>query len=214
MDKNGVIFDLDGTLWDSSAEVAESWTIVARRELGPSFTGFSATDMRGVMGLTMDEIAAKLFPFLPPAERMRVASSCMEYENRYLFSHPGKPYPHLWATLEVLRKEHPLAIVSNCQKGYIEAFLDGLRLRPYFIDRICWGDDLLLKGANIALIARRNSFARAIYLGDTEGDERAAREAGTLFIHAAYGFGRAVAPDASIHDLAELPEALKALWNR
>ena len=67
------------------------------------------------------------------------------------------------------------------------------------------------KGENIRLLMDRNGIEAAAYVGDTQGDERSAREAGIPFIHAAYGFGTAQAPDAVIRDIAELPDALLKL---
>lgn len=48
-------------------------------------------------------------------------------------------------------------------------------------------------------------------IGDTLGDEQAARTAGIPFIHAAYGFGTAAHPDATIHDIRELAEVARAI---
>ena len=47
-----------------------------------------------------------------------------------------------------------------------------------------------------------------MYVGDTSGDEAAAREAGIPFFHAAYGFGKAEAPDRVLQALSALPELL------
>lgn len=67
------------------------------------------------------------------------------------------------------------------------------------------------KGENIRLLLERNGAARAVYVGDTQGDETAARFAGIPFIHAAYGFGQAVRPEGIIHSIRELPERLGSL---
>ena len=45
------------------------------------------------------------------------------YENEYLSIHGGTLYPGLEDTLKELKKNYRLFIVSNCQSGYIEAFL-------------------------------------------------------------------------------------------
>ncbi len=65
------------------------------------------------------------------------------------------------------------------------------------------------KGETIRLLMQRNGLRDAGYVGDTEGDERACHVAGIPFIHAAYGFGTAVTPDAVIQDIEELPACLK-----
>jgi phosphoglycolate phosphatase len=210
MKNKGVIFDLDGTLWDSTVPVAAAWTQVGKRELGRDFV-LTPSDMKAVMGLPMTEIAAKFFPTLSGEERIRVSSLCMAAENRYLLDHPGTPYPGLGDALTKLREAYFLAIVSNCQQGYIEAFLDSLHLRPYFDDFVCWGDDGLLKGGNIALILARNHLTKAFYIGDTHGDETETRLAKIPFVHAAYGFGTALAPDASVGSLSELVGVAKRI---
>ena len=54
----------------------------------------------------------------------------------------------------------------------------------------------------------RNGISNACYVGDTDGDEQAARFANIPFIWAAYGFGSAQVPDAVINSITELPESL------
>ena len=100
--------------------------------------------------------------------------------------------------LAALSETRPLFIVSNCLDGYIECFLESSGLAARFRDWACEGSTGLKKAGNIALICRRHGLRRPVYVGDTRMDEQSAREAGCLFIHAAYGFGESEAPDAVI----------------
>ena len=54
----------------------------------------------------------------------------------------------------------------------------------------------------------------AVYIGDTAGDEEAARYAGIHFIWAEYGFGKVMSPDAVLTDIGELPSLLLSIWNK
>ena len=54
--KRGIIFDMDGTLWDSAANVAASWNLAIRQE-GLLDKELTEQDIQGVMGKTMDVIA-------------------------------------------------------------------------------------------------------------------------------------------------------------
>lgn len=91
--------------------------------------------------------------------------------------------------MEQLKKKYHLYIVSNCQSGYIEAFLDYYKLHDLIEDTECYGNNEKSKGENIALLYRRNALDDAVYVGDIQGDYDASMDAGVKFIHAAYGFG-------------------------
>ena len=54
--KKGIIFDMDGTLWDSAANVAESWNLAIKQD-GSVDKKLTEQDIQGVMGKTMDVIA-------------------------------------------------------------------------------------------------------------------------------------------------------------
>lgn len=184
--KTGIIFDMDGTLWDSSREVALAWNqVVAKQGRKP----LTDSDLARVMGLPMDKLARALFPDMEAQASYDLMDACVVVENDYLESHGARLYPGVEETLRALRREYPLYIVSNCQCGYIEAFLAYYGFAQIFSDFQCYGDNRKQKGENIRILAERNGLERAIYVGDIEGDYRATVEAGGTFIHAAYGFG-------------------------
>ena len=210
--KTGLIFDMDGTLWDSSENVAASWTEKLKKS-GYNRPDITKQDIMNVMGLTMDRIADIIFADLPKDERMSLLDMCCEYENEYLRINGGVLYPELENTLIKLKEKYFLYIVSNCQKGYIEAFLDHFGFWKYFDDIECYGNNLKDKGYNIKLLAERNNLERAFYIGDIQGDYDATMKAGFDFIHAAYGFGKIDNTVTELHQFCELPELLKEIYD-
>ena len=206
----GIIFDLDGTLWDSSDQVAESWNIALKRhpELDLRVNGGT---MRGLMGKTLPEIARSLLPALSEEERLRILEEFYREENAYLSVRGGVPYPLLRETMEKLHRDYRLFVVSNCQGGYIEVFLDFFGLSPLFEDTECSGRTGLPKKDNIRLVAERNRLDGCVYVGDTQGDCDSARAAGVPFVHAAYGFGSVSGCALSIGALSELPDRIGAV---
>ena len=209
-----LMFDLDGTLWDSAQSVAESWNEVFR-EADESLPELTEADVHGVMGLTMKEISQVLQPGMKPEMCGPVFERCCRHEVEYLYDHPGKLYPHLRETLEELRAMgYELAIVSNCQRGYVEAFLKGSGLGEMFLDYEEWERTGRPKGENIRLVMERCGYEKAVYVGDTRKDQEAARLAGIPFIHASYGFGETEAPDGVIGAIGELPALLRDRRNK
>ena len=209
--KKGIIFDVDGTLWDSAKSVAESWTLMLERRYPELARIITSDDMYRNMGKTKDAIGADLFPGLAPDKRDEVMDACMRYENEYLADHPGVTYPNMKETLAALSREYGLYIVSNCQEGYIEALMAACGIASYISDTECFGATGRPKGDNIRLVMERNGLEKCLYVGDTAMDQEAAGKAGIPFVFASYGFGQASGADAVIGSLAELPRAVKEI---
>ena len=192
---DSIIFDVDGTLWDSTDSVARSWNLAIQENSSLDLT-ITENALQQVFGKTMTEIADTLFSRLPEKERMKLLEVCFQYENRYLETHPGKLYDGVTDTLAVLSGQYPLFIVSNCQQGYIEVLLRTCSLEPFIKDHLCFGETQTSKGQTILTLMKRNGLKNPVYVGDTRGDADACAEAGIPFIFAGYGFGDV--PDAKM----------------
>ena len=210
MEKSGIIFDMDGTLWDSAKAVADSWTEVVAKEYTPERV-ITEEEIKSVMGLTMDKLAARIFPELPEEKRLQLLEVCGREENEYLRTHGAIVYPQVEETFQKLKEKYHLYIVSNCQSGYIEAFLEYYGYGKYIEDTECYGNNGLVKGENIRKVAERNHLTKAVYVGDIQGDYDASMQAGVEFIHAGYGFGTVDANVPEIAAFAELPEVVKSV---
>ena len=103
-----VIFDLDGTLWDSSPVVAESWNIEIENYTGRK-SSLVADDLRRNMGKTMTEIADNLMSEFPVPERYELSHRCEVFENEYIAEHGAELFPKVRETLQQLQDAgHPL----------------------------------------------------------------------------------------------------------
>ena len=204
---DALIFDLDGTMWDSTGCASDIWNRVfsKHREIDWKMTKEKAEQL---MGKTMEEIGQMLFPDFPEEKRNSIVDEFGFEEVEYLKENGAILYDGLEETLKKLNQEYELYIVSNCQDGYVPAFLHSHKLGQYFKDIEMSGRTGCDKGSNIKLIMERNNIQSAVYIGDTEGDEKASRIAGIPFIYASYGFGKALAPDAVINTIVELPECV------
>lgn len=200
----GIGFDLDGTLWNSLEAVAWSWKSAVKDIPGVKVP----TDemIKGVMGMPPRGIAINLFPEETEERAMELFDICTKVEIEHVAEVGGILFDGLEDTLEYLSAKYPLYIVSNCQKGYIEAFLSFHRLGKYFCDTENAENTGLSKGKNIRLVMERQGIEETVYVGDTAGDCAAAKEAGVPFIFASYGFGSVDEPEKSIKSITELKD--------
>ena len=205
--RKAVIFDLDGTLWDSSQQIVEAWNPVLRVH-GKEIT---VEQMCGFMGKTLTVIGSLIFPDKTEKEYMKIMAECSKAEHPYVRQHGGVLYLHLEEVLKELSRNFFLAIVSNCQDGYVQAFLDHYEFWKYFDDIEMAGRTGRSKGENISLVVKRNHIEKAVYVGDTSRDQEAAKLAGVPFIYAAYGFGDVSSPDFMINQISDLLSALKEI---
>ena len=204
MKPDSIILDIDGTLWDSTPIVAAAWNEAVRANPHISLQ-FTAQDLKQLFGRPLPAIADLAFPSLPEQERYALIDDCCLREHTALSaSDQDLLFPGVADTIRRLSKKYPLFIVSNCQSGYIELFLEKSGLASCITDFECPGSTGFSKGKNIRLVMERNHLKHSVYVGDIEGDQKASKEAGIPFCHAAYGFGTVQNPDFSIQSFPEL----------
>lgn len=191
MNTKNLIFDLDGTLWDSRATIIKIWNEVLgrhqliQRELKPE-------DMNQYMGLLAHDIIKDIIPGISDLQAQELLSEIVAEENKILHIQGGILYESVEETLKSLADTHSLFIVSNCQDGYIESFLDYYQFNDLFVDFESHGRTQKPKSENIQLLMERNGLTieDSIYIGDTQTDHDSAQENGLPFIFCKYGFGK------------------------
>lgn len=185
---DSIIFDIDGTLWDSRQLVAEAWNeaLSGQTEYRPDITPEA---LKRLFGKPMPEIFAGILPNLSEAEYRRISEICCKAEEEALKKRGGVLYDGVSELVPKLSARYPLYIVSNCQCGYIEEFLRHAGLRDYFRGWLCYGDTTAEKSVTMRKLTEAYQLKSPVYVGDIMGDARACREAGVPFVFAAYGFG-------------------------
>ena len=204
MNYESLIFDIDGTLWDSRALVAEGYNLQLKDE-GLEHLFVNAQQLKALFGKVMTEIADVIFAEIPLPERYALMERCMARENRYLQENPcAIGYPRVKETLIRLAESHRLFIVSNSQRGYPELCIRKLGLGNCITACLCFGDTGTSKGKTIRTLMQRHNIRSCAYIGDTQGDYEATLEAGIPFIWASYGFGVPEGYGAKIERISDL----------
>ncbi|UEQ77720.1 HAD family hydrolase [Chryseobacterium arthrosphaerae] len=185
-----LIFDLDGTLWDPRSTIIGIWNDVLHkhqlieRELKPE-------DMNPYMGLLAKDIIKDIVSGISDQKAQEVLSNIIVKEKEVLRARGGILYTGVEETLKKLSEDHRLFIVSNCQDGYIEAFLEYYQFNDLFADFESHGRTQKPKSENIQLIMGRNHLSPddTVYIGDTQTDYDASQSNTLSFIFCKYGFG-------------------------
>ena len=204
MEFESLIFDIDGTLWDTRGLVAEGWNEQLRKEKLDEFC-MTVDQLTPLFGKVAKDLADVLFAALPEPERMPLMERCLDHELGYLWGQACKVgYPGVKETLEALAAKYRLFIVSNSQSGYPEVCMDKLGITNLIQGHLCFGDTRTCKGETIKKLMKDHRIASACYIGDTQGDADAAALAGIPFVYCAYGFGQVKEYWKKIDSFAEL----------
>lgn len=202
-----VIFDVDGTLWDTTELVAEAWNRAAAELNIQNMKPVTGDILKQEFGKPMNTIVDNLFPNSDEETKEELLKLCCRYEHEILEkAEKNMLYPGVAEVFRKLAEQCRVFVVSNCQSGYIELFLEKNELGQYVTDTECYGDTLLSKGENIKLVMERNHIQNAIYVGDTIGDYEATIYAGIPFVFAKYGFGSVTGAWKEVMDIREALE--------
>lgn len=210
MEMKHLIFDLDGTLWNTTEVSADAYNDALRKD-GRCDLRITPQHIKKEFGKTLQAIADDLFPDFERSVRDDLMHQCALSNIRFLAA-TDRPmlYSDIRSTLDVLVQSCRLYIVSNCETGYIEMFLKKYHLESYFTDMECLGNNGNSKADNIRLLMERNRIPSAVYVGDTDGDYQSAVSAGIPFIFASYGYGTVTQSCPAIHSFSELTAFLNS----
>jgi phosphoglycolate phosphatase len=201
-----LIFDLDGTLVDTSEDI----TAALNYAISP--LGLSPLGVRDTIGLIGEGITRLIEKALGGEDqhlREEALGRFVDYYSNHLAVH-SRPYPYVRATLEKLG-DTKKAVLSNKKTNLSERLLKELGLADYF-DIIAGSDDASeMKPAAAPihnLLSRLGlSPADAVIVGDSSFDIEAGKSAGVKTIAVTYGYRpreQLVGADYVIDDIIEL----------
>lgn len=216
MKTDGIILDIDGTIWNTTEIVAGAWNKAIEKtneKAGSSIPKVSAEILQQQFGKPMDVIADNLFKGLTLEDRAELLEMCCNFEQEAIEENEKDiAYPAVISVIKELAQTFNIFIVSNCQDGYIELTMKKNGIEAFIKDWECFGHNGKSKAENIKAIAQRNKLRFPVYVGDTMGDLQACHEAEVPFIWAKYGFGKKIPEDKCsgiINNFSELKNLIE-----
>lgn len=205
---DAIIFDLDGTLIDSSEGIAHA-AEKAIHELG--YPEIPREEIVSYIGPPIGNSIVARYGY-GEDELKRFNSVFREiYRNRFLME--AYAYPGITELLSDLRNLSFVAIATNKRIDYTMTLLDNMKISP-LCDEI---QGLDMEGRlkkkdlveNCIRASGTNDRSRIVVVGDGKTDASAAEECGTDFIGVLFGFGFKDKTDVTYGRAAEDVRALR-----
>lgn len=208
-----VIFDWDGTLFDSIDNICHSMLQAGHLASAPRR---AKDDIKNIIGLSLDKAVDTVWPELSLNEKNTIIE---HYKAIYVASDQTPPlaYPGVIGVLNKLQAaDMKMAVATGKSRRGLERVMSLTNTRDYFVASRC-ADEAISKPHPLMLeqiLAELNiSPEHAIMIGDTEYDLNMATNAGMKSIGVTYGAHqeerlRACQPYALINDFYQLSNIL------
>jgi phosphoglycolate phosphatase len=219
MTRRCVIFDMDGTLADSTDLAylaARDGLLDYYQERGLEPRVPSRADLSALMGLPSLEYFAGLLPPERRADAAALRALVSRHERGHLAAGRGRLFDGVWEMLGLLRERgFRLGLVSNCGQNYFDANLEHLRLREVMEVAFCL-DHLPSKTENVRAAMTQLGCREGAMVGDRRADVEAGRANGLRTVGCTYGFGtpeELAEADVRIDSPRELPGVLERAFS-
>jgi phosphoglycolate phosphatase len=211
-----LVFDLDGTLVDSTLDLANSVN-AARVHLG--LDPLPVPLVASYVGNGVPVLIRKAMGAEASDETIDHAQAYfMSWYREHMLDHT-RPYPGVMEGLDLCRGEgRKMAVLTNKPERFSKALLAGLGMDKYFF-RIYGGNSFPHKkpdphGLYQLMHEARVPPERTWMIGDSSVDVLTARNAGARCVGVTYGIKpeslQTNPPDLLLDSLARLPEALRS----
>ena len=202
-----IIFDLDGTLWETIDATYEAANIITEKyaELKPIS---KETIIKG-MGLSTLENATNYIPYIPAEKSLKYVKEISQKTSEIINENNVVIYEGVIETLKKLSKNYKLGIITNNRDEYAKAFLNITKLNEYFTDYMGAASYNITKGEAIKEMVKKYKEKENYYVGDIKKDQEATMYAGIKFIHSKYGFEPNLKSEQSIEKIQDLPKIIK-----
>ena len=204
--EDNLIFDLDGTLFDSAPEIL----LCLKKALQHNDIDIKEKLNKSIIGPPLKETLKNLIQKKDNAKIDKIIESFIElYDSDYCYK--TKLYKGVQETLEILVKKKNLILITNKRITPTENMLKNAKIIELFDSYFSVDPSNQSKKDKSILISKiikdyKINPKNTAYIGDTMGDFIASKKNNIKFIFAGWGYGEYV-KDADLH-LTDIREML------
>lgn len=194
-----VLFDLDGTLLDTIADLTDAANRMLA-ELGRPVR--SQDEIHSFVGKGIPNLVHRCMTEGSHAREEEIATAVTVFRRHYALVNGARTriYPGVVELLGALRTRGlPLAVVTNKAEAFTLPLLARMEI-AHFFDTVVSGDTLAVKKPDPAVLhlaceRMRVEAPRALMIGDSANDAFAARSAGMPVLLVRYGYSEGMPVD-------------------
>lgn len=217
---DAVLFDLDGTLLDTIADLAEGANRMLAEIGRPRRT---QAEIHGFVGKGIPDLVRRCLTEGSAASEGEIEAAVAVFRRHYaeVNGKSTRIYPGVEESLATLAAQGMrLACVTNKAAAFTEPLLERMGLTRWF-DAVVSGDTLAVKKPDPAVIHHACALLgvpaqAALMIGDSENDALAARGAGSPVLLLTYGYSEGRPVDTIECDglVSDIREALPRIMRR
>ena len=206
----GIIFDMDGTLYQTNLVLAEAleatFEVLRGNQLWSGETPIKK--YQEIMGVPLPVVWETICPNHTEEVRRKSNELFQKKLIEMIHQKKGALYPNVQVTLKMLSEKYPLFIASNGEREYLQAIVDTYELsklfkKVYSIQSVQSGN----KSDLVKTIVEENNLTQAWVVGDRLSDIKAAKDNGLKSIGVNFDFAQQIElkqADIVINDIEEL----------
>ncbi|WP_180232912.1 HAD family hydrolase [Bacillus sp. AFS055030] len=219
MKNSALLFDLDGTLFNSAALSIKTFQKTIQTLIANSlYPTVEIPDSRIIENIGMRTVKDIFKNLLPEASSnvIKLASDILEQNELKMMSEFGSLFPKVEETLNNLkRKGYNLFVASNGSETYVTHAIELYNLTPLFKEIYCAGKQRTNSKVDLVkIIKNEHPFERYIMIGDRSSDMEAGKNNQIQTIGCVFGMDQGnelSKADYKAYTFSEIEEAIKQI---
>jgi phosphoglycolate phosphatase len=203
--EGNLIFDLDGTLFDSAPEIIDCLNEIFKKNNIKVKNNFD----QSIIGPPLKDILKSIIQKKDISKIDVLMSEFIKlYDSKYCYK--SRLYKSVRETLEILKRKKRLFLITNKRLAPTKIMLENKEIIQFFENYFCVDvNDVKKKDKNTlianTLVDLNINPKDTVYIGDTKGDFFASHNNDIKFIFAEWGYGGNIdSPYLNLNDISEL----------